>query len=87
MWVVSNFFAVLGFSGHNDWSNLSFSPDILVSYVVFEIYQVYIISVWKFVLVAYGLRSLLIWGFTFETDQTFVTEILESFIWNRIPIT
>ena len=32
------FFAILGFSGHTNWSDLSFPQDILVSYVAFDIY-------------------------------------------------
>ena len=37
-------FAVLSISGYKNRSDLSFPPDIAVSYVVFEIYYVYIIS-------------------------------------------
>ena len=70
-----NFFAILDFSGHKNWSDLSFPPDILVNYAVLETYQIYIISLSKFGLEAYVLRSLSIWGFTFGSDQTFVTEI------------
>ena len=77
--LLGNFFAILSFSRHKNWSDLSFPPDILVSYFVFEIYYVYIISLWKFGLVAYGLRFLSIWGFTFESDQTFMTKIVASY--------
>ena len=68
-------FAILSISWYKDWSDLNFTPDILVSYVVFEIYWVHIISLWKFGLVAYGLIPLWIWSFTFWSDQPFVTEI------------
>ena len=37
-------FAILSISWYKDWSDLNFTPDILVSYVVFEIYWVHIIS-------------------------------------------
>ena len=76
------FFAILDIWWYKNRSDLSFPSGILVSYVGFEICWVYIISVWKFELVAYGLRSLST-GF----DKPVVTEILVSFIWNRIPIT
>ena len=36
--VLTIFFVILGFSGHKNWSDISFPPDILVSYVAFEIY-------------------------------------------------
>ena len=36
--LLGTFFAILGFSGHKNWSDLSFPRDILINYVVFEIY-------------------------------------------------
>ena len=36
---------ILGISWYKNWSDLNFAPNILVSYVVFEIYWVDIISV------------------------------------------
>ena len=35
--LLGNFFAILTISGYKNRSDFSFSPDILVSYVVFEI--------------------------------------------------
>ena len=43
--LLGNFFAILGMSGYKNWSDLSFLPGILVSYVVFVICLVYIMSV------------------------------------------
>ena len=36
--LLGNFFAILSISGYKNRSDLSFPPDILVSYVAFEIY-------------------------------------------------
>ena len=77
--LLGNFITILSIPGYKNLSDLIFPPDILVSYVVFEICLVFIISLWKFGLVAYGLRSLSVWGFTFGFDQTFVKEIVLSY--------
>ena len=42
---------------------------------------VYIFSPWRIAQVTYGLKSLTNWGFTVGSDQTFVEDILVSYLW------